>query len=59
MKELQKVIDAMKTIKDYCKSLPADGCCRCPFRSSCFGINPEDWDIEEAKNRGGVVDAGV
>lgn len=51
MQELQKVIDAMKTIKDYCKSLPVDGCCRCLLKPNCFGINPEDWDIEEASAR--------
>jgi hypothetical protein len=45
---MQKVIEAMKTIRDYCKSLPVDGCCKCLFKAYCFGMNPEDWDIEEA-----------
>lgn len=45
---MKKVIEAMKTIRDYCKSLPVDGCCKCLFKLYCFGMNPEDWDVEEA-----------
>lgn len=22
--------------------------CKCLFKANCFGMNPEDWDIEEA-----------
>lgn len=55
MQDLQKVIEAMQTIKKYCASQPSSGgCYGCVFYGCCTPSNPEDWDIEEAKDRAGI-----
>lgn len=55
MQDLQKVIDAIQTIKQYCASQPSEGSCYgCVFYRCCASSNPEDWDIEEAKDRAGL-----
>ena len=47
-----KVIDAMKVIKDYCEK--QDICNACPMFSVCTQIGKKQWDIPDKVIRGGA-----